>query len=389
MKIKILITLLTVAAISLLFSGTALANDKTIQLFWAEGCPHCYDEKLFLDEYLKDKTNIHLEEYEISNSQENLDKMNTLAKSINADVNGVPFTVIGDKYIVGFSVGSSEQKIINILETGETQQADDGVCTVDEPCLNTSDNESTINLPIIGTINTENLSLPVLTILLGFIDGFNPCAMWVLIFLIGALMGMNDKKRMWIIGSVFIIASGLVYFLFMAAWLNFFLFIGLVSLVRIAIGVLAFGVGSYNLKEYFTKKEVACKIEKSNKRKKVFERITDIIHQKSLFISLVGIIILAFAVNLVELICSAGLPAIYTQVLSLSNLPVWQYYAYLLMYLLFFMLDDLLVFFIAMKTLQLSGITTKYTRLTKLIGGIIMLILGLLLIIKPEWLMFG
>ena len=107
------------------------------------------------------------------------------------------------------------------------------------------------------------------------------------------------------------------------------------------------------------------------------------------YLALVGIVVLAFAVNLVELICSAGLPAVYTQVLFLSNLARWQYYFYILFYIFIFMLDDLLIFFIAMTTLRLTGLTTKYSRWSHLIGGILMLIIGLLLIFKPEWLMFG
>ena len=106
-------------------------------------------------------------------------------------------------------------------------------------------------------------------------------------------------------------------------------------------------------------------------------------------IALVGIVLLAAAVNLVELVCSAGLPAVYTQVLILSGLPAWQYYVYLLLYIIFFMLDDLFVFFIAMSTLKMAFISAKYTRYSNAIGGILMLIIGILLIFRPDWLFFG
>ena len=92
---------------------------------------------------------------------------------------------------------------------------------------------------------------------------------------------------------------------------------------------------------------------------------------------------------MVELVCSAGLPAIYTQILSLSNLPTWQYYFYLGLYILIFMLDDLFVFFTAMFTLKAVGVESKYARYSHLIGGVLMLVIGLLLLFKPEWLMFG
>jgi hypothetical protein len=223
---------------------------------------------------------------------------------------------------------------------------------------------------------------------LGALDGFNPCAMWALLFLISLLIGMENKKRMWIFGSTFIIASAFVYFLFMAAWLNLLLFIGFIFWIRVIIGLVALGGGAYNLKEYFSNPAGVCKVTGGEKRQKFFERLKNIVYRKNFYIALGGIIILAFAVNLVELICSAGLPVIFTQVLALSDLSIWQYYFYMLLYILIFMLDDLIVFFLAMATLQVTGITSKYSRISHLVGGTLMLIIGLLLIFKPELLMF-
>ena len=194
---------------------------------------------------------------------------------------------------------------------------------------------------------------------------------------------------MWILGSTFIVTSGAVYFLFLSAWLNFFLFLGLVFWIRIIIALVALVSGVYHLKEYFTNKEVACKVTSGQKRQLIFEKIKNIIKTNKFWLAILGIILLAAAVNLVELVCSVGLPAIYTNVLSMSNLSPWQYYAYLLLYIVIFMIDDMFVFFIAMTTLKIKGISTKYSRFANLIGGIIMLIIGLLLIIKPGWLMFG
>ncbi len=170
--------------------------------------------------------------------------------------------------------------------------------------------------------------------------------MWVLIFLISMLLGMKDRKRMWILGTAFIISSAFVYFLFMAAWLNLFLFLGFLIWIRIIVGLFATGVGIYNIREFFINKNAECKVTGNEKRRKTLEKIKGITQRKELLIALFGIILLAFAVNLIEAICSAGLPAIYTQILSLSNLPLWQYYLYILLYLFIFMIDDLIVFFI-------------------------------------------
>jgi len=159
--------------------------------------------------------------------------------------------------------------------------------------------------------------------------------------------------------------------------------------VRIIIGGLALLGGGYNLKEFLFNRAGGCRVAGDEKRQKVFQKIKIIIGQHSFWLALGGIILLAFAVNLVELICSAGLPAVYAQVLALNKLTSWQYHLYILLYILFFMLDDLFVFFVAMITLQMTGITTKYTKYSRLIGGLLMLLIGLLLIFKPAWLMFG
>jgi len=194
---------------------------------------------------------------------------------------------------------------------------------------------------------------------------------------------------MWLLGSLFIFSSGFVYFLFMAAWLNLFMFIGLIVWVKIAIGLVALGAGAYNLKEYLTNRLGTCKLTLGERRQRTLERIKNTVQNQSWWLAVGGIICLAFALNLVELLCSLGLPVIYTEILTLSALPVWQYYLYLVLYIFIFILDDMIVFGVAMLTLSLVGGTTRYKHWSNLIGGIIMLIIGVLLIFKPEVLMFG
>jgi hypothetical protein len=195
---------------------------------------------------------------------------------------------------------------------------------------------------------------------------------------------------MWALGSAFIAASGLVYFLFLSAWLNFFLFAGAVLFIRIAIAIVALGSGAWYLKEYFTNKGNTCTVvEGHNKRQKVFERIREVVNKRAFVLAFVGIILLAFAVNAIELFCSLGLPAVYTKVLATSRLPVWQYYGYLVLYIIFFMLDDMVVFVTAMVTLRAVGPQSKYGRISHLVGGVLMLAIGILLLFKPQLLMFG
>lgn len=371
-------------------------NDVTIHLFWAKGCPHCAQEKVFLQSLQQKYPRLAVVDYEITSKRENLELLEKTGKELDADVSGVPFTVIGKQYISGYlddkTTGALiEQLVIDAQENGSTDLVGSLVAKNDEnqtvkQAINIPES---IALPLFGRVEIKNLSLPALTFIIALLDGFNPCAMWVLLFLISLLLGMKDKVRMWILGIAFIAASAFVYFLFLATWLNLFLFLGFVIWVRVVIGLVALGAGGYYLRDYIVNKDAACKVTGGEKRQKVFARLREITQSRQFLLALGGIILLAFAVNLVELICSAGLPAVYTQILAMAKLPSWQYYLYLLFYILIFMLDDLFVFIVAMTTLKAVGLESKYARYSHLIGGVLMLIIGLLLLFKPELLMFG
>ncbi|MDO9509984.1 MAG: hypothetical protein Q7J14_01700 [Candidatus Magasanikbacteria bacterium] len=379
-------------------SPASAQEEVNLYFFWGNGCPHCFKEEELLEQFKNKYPYLRVYSYEVYGDFKNMILLQKIATKLDARVDGIPFTIIGDKYFSGFSEVSSPADLADRITECKNKVCPDSVAEivglkttteVELPINNLPKEEKIIKIPFLGEINAVNFSLPFLTVIIGVLDGFNPCAMWILVFLISLLLGMKDRKRMWILGSAFILASSAVYFMFMAAWLNLVLFLGFVFWVRILIAVLALYGGIHNLKEFFTEKEAVCKVTGTEKRQKVFARLKEIVYENSFWLALSGIIILAGVVNLVEILCSAGLPAIYTQILVLNNLPKWQYYLYILGYIFFYMIDDLIIFFIAMTTLQLTGITTKYVRVAKLVGGLLMFIIGILLIFKPEWLMFG
>jgi glutaredoxin len=361
-------------------------QENKILFFWAKGCPHCRAEDAFLENLKRDYPEIVVEKYEVSESFENQDKLKQIGQELNFDPNAVPVVIIDKKFISGYAEGITDREIERIiLENRKEIDSVQGICKTGSDCEESD--QKKVNT-LFGEVNLNALSLPAVSALIGFLDGFNPCAMWVLIFLISLLLTMKDKKRMWSLGAIFIVVSGLVYFLFMSAWLNLLLFIGIISIVRISIGILAIGTGVYSIRDFLINKSGSCKIAGSEKRSKIFSRIREIVGRKNFFLAVLGIIVLAFAVNLVELLCSAGLPAIYTQLLTLNDLPKWQYYFYMSIYRLFFIIDDLFVFVLSMVTLKLTGVTSKYSRYSRIVSGALILIIGLLMIFKPSWLMF-
>jgi thiol-disulfide isomerase/thioredoxin len=414
---KLFFTLLLAFILVPLVAG---AQEETVNLyfFYGDGCPHCAKEEVFLDKLEREYDYIKIYRYETWHNNDNAKLLKQVGEKLGLRIPGVPILIIGDEPIIGYfsdevTGKQIKDRINNLPEQGCTdivspllsgEQAvvesscthacgDQGECEHDCGCEADLVSGGTtmpdkISLPFMGEVDVKAVSLPVLTFLIAAADGFNPCAMWVLLFLISMLLGMEDRKRMWILGSTFIVVSALVYFVVLAAWFNFFKLFGMLTWIRTLIALVALGTGVYHLYDWWLNRD-GCKVTGSDKRRLVFEKIKTFIVKKSIFIALLGIGMLAAAVNVVELLCSAGLPAVYTELLALSNLPVWQYYAYLLFYILIFMLDDLVVFIIAMKTLELTVSDSKYTRHAGFIGGIIMIIIGILLIFKPGWLMFG
>ena len=248
-----------------------------------------------------------------------------------------------------------------------------------------------VDTGLFGVVSLKDVSLPIFTIILGAVDGFNPCAMWILIFLITMMFSMHDRFKMWILGLTFIFTSGFVYLCFMLSWLSLASFLSSVVLIRFLIACFAVSFGMVNIYRYFKSlnSDVGCDVTDKKKRVKIMERIKKIVNEKSFLLSILGIMLLAFSVNLIELLCSLGIPVMFTNVLAMNELSTLEYVIYIGLYLIFFLIDDILIFVIAMKTLKIKGISNKYTKYSHLIGGIIMVLLGILMVIKPEWLMFN
>lgn len=246
--------------------------------------------------------------------------------------------------------------------------------------------DTSFHIPFLGDKNAADYSLPVLAVILGLVDGFNPCAMWVLVYLISLIMSIDDHRKIWFLVGSFLLASGILYFLFMTAWLNAFLLIGYIRPLTILIGLFALWTGIRNIREFIVNKgAVVCKMTDGKTKKKTMNKIEQLVASPLTIASIFGMIVLAFAVNSIEFLCSAGIPAIYTHVLAISTANPVEYYCYILLYVFFFMLDDLFIFGSAVFAVN-SSLGEKYSSHCKAIGGVIMVILGVLLTFFPEML---
>jgi len=369
--------LLTILFLSILFAsflaGTAFSQEKVeLHFFYGSTCPHCREAEVFLGKMKEKYENLEIKSYEVFENAENAQLLREMLKQAgqNNSYLWVPVIFVGKEVIVGFQGDKT---------TG--QEIEQAIVDSQAP--------KTFKLPLIGEFDPKKISLPLLAVVIGLMDGFNPCAMWVLLLLISLLLTVKSKKQMWLVGGTFILASGILYFLFMSVWLSLFLFLGYISIVRIIIGLVAVGAAIWRIRDFFTWQPGVCKVTDEKSHSEIEGKIRKILKPAALPATFLGIIALAFSVNLVEFFCSAGFPAIFTQVLAIQKVSSLSRYLYLLIYDLFYMLDDLVVFSLAVITLQKIGFTDKYSRWSALIGGILLLLLGLALVFKPDLLMFA
>lgn len=406
--------ILAIILFIVLIPNTFAKEKVNIYLFYGKECPHCEQLKEKL-EYIKDSYPIKVYMYEIWHNDNNRDLAIKAAEKLNTTLDGVPFFIVNNtamsgysssstlnliKYNVNLALASTEEDIL--LELGDITNSDvydfsiiesnGDIKNTGEEITEDDINKVVVTIPFINKeVDLKSFSLPIVAIIMGAVDGFNPCAMWILLFLISMLLTMKDKKKRWILGITFLVTSALVYLLFMVAWLNFTNFVMTIPWIKLLIALIALTGGFINLWSFVktVTKEDGCTVVDEKKRKKYFAKIKEIVNSKSFILALIGIIVLAASVNVVELACSAGLPIAFTSLLSSNKLTTFAYMAYILIYILFFLLDDIIVFVIAMKTLEVSGISTKYGKISHLVGGLIMILIGALMIFKPEWLMLG
>ena len=349
-------------------------NKINLYLFHGAECPHCEEEREWLqsiEEDYKDSVNIYY--FEVWHDKTNNEYMSKIKEILEISRNGVPLTIVGDKYYIGFSdtIGS---QIENQLKE----------------YLKIENNSDEVKIPMLGSVNMKTVSIPLVAVILGFIDGFNPCAMWILLFLINLLFRIEKKKKAWILGILFLFVSGLVYLLSMIG-INLILGVATIKWMKIAIAIFILVAGILNLKKYIQTRneEASCTVVDNKKRKRLTSRMKQIIESKSFILSIIGIIILAASVNLIELACSLGFPVVFNELLSINNISGLTKIVYFFIYIFFYMIDDIVVFSISMFTLEATGVTNKYNKLCTLVSAIIMILMGLLLIFKPEWLMFN
>lgn len=369
--------------------GQAFATESVVRIhyFWAANCPHCAEARPALVEMVGRDSRVELVEHDVWGDRAAFNQLLKQAEARGQMVS-TPAILLGERLWFGFSPVQSREIAVE-LERCLAVGCDDPLVPVSESGsvpekIAIPPADAAVELPMLGRVGVDNLSLPVLTAVIGLLDGFNPCAFFVLLFLLSLLAHAHSRKLMLLVGGTFVFFSGLLYFLFMAAWLNLFLVAGALRGITLAAGLLAVLIAAINIKDfYFFKVGLSLSIPERAKSG-LFTRMRALVKTSKLPSVLAGTLVLALTANAYELLCTAGFPMIYTRILTLHHLQPWQHYLFLGFYSLFYVLPLLTIVLIFTWTLGSKKLSERQGRILKLLSGLMMLLLGGLLLSAPE-----
>ena len=337
-------------------------------VFVREGCPYCAKAKLFLESVAQERPSLRIVYRPVDTDADAAADLARIFRDANMWPPGVPTFVIGGQALVGFD---------DVERTGPVLLA-----LIDEAAPPPTE----VQTSLFGPLSASRLGLPLFTLALGLLDGFNPCAMWVLLFLLSLLIRLQNRRRMALIAGTFVLVSGVIYYAFMAAWLNVFLAVGMTAVLRWSLGGVALAIGAFNVKDFFAPGRGFSFSIPASAKPGIYARVRRVLDADALTASLVGVAVLAVVVNVVELLCTAGLPAIYTAVLTEQDLNPAAHYGYLGLYILGYIFDDSLMVATAVIALSSRKLTEHAGRWLKLLSGVVMVGLGGILLLRPEWL---
>lgn len=337
-----------------------------LQVFVREGCPHCADAKAFLPSFAKERPWLNVVFRPLDTDPTARDDLEKISRQKGVWPPGVPTFVMGERILVGFVDAAHSGPVLATL--------------VDEHAPLSWE----IKTETLGTLSASRLGLPLFTLALGLLDGFNPCAMWVLLFLLSMLVHFHDRKRMTQVAGTFVLVSGVIYFLFMAAWLNVFLLIGISKTLWWVLAGVGLIIGIINVRDFLKPQRGFVLSIPDSAKPGLYARMRAVISAHTLLPSLLGVASLAVVVNFIELLCTAGIPAIYTAVLAQQMLEPWMHYAYLGLYILGYIADDTLMVVAAVTALSSNKLSERTGRWLKLLSGIVMLFLAGLMFMAPD-----
>ena len=391
-------------------SNFSFAVEKVkIEYFGRKDCKNCTNLEKFLEKLSNERKDFEYVEYKIDESDENKNLFDEVTTKLKL-VKGTPIIYLNGHIIQGFNTSETTgNEIIRLIDEGkkadkiftleeyvkngkyENVTSNDSICQGEEACevpglTKETSKQVLVNIPFINkSIDLTDYSLPLMSLILGTVDGFNPCAMWVLVLFLTALIAVGNKVKMFRVAGLFILAEAVMYFFILNAWIYAWDFVGLDKWVTPLVGIVGIIGGIFFIRNYLKKGDtLECEVTDFEQRAKISKKIKDIANKPFTLLTALAIIGLALSVNVIEFACSVGIPQTYTKILQINEVPFWTRQFYTFIYIIGYMIDDIIVFGFALMSVNKLQLTTKYSKWVNLFGGILMIILGLIMLIKPS-----
>ncbi len=347
--------------------------EVTLLFFWGVACPHCEQAKPFVEELENEERRLRVDRVEVRDDRAGRVRFIDTMRRLGAQAVGIPTFVVGERYVVGFQEGVTEDRVRAMVEEALTGDP------VEEAVA-----ETAVALPTGGEVDAERLGLPLFTVVVGLVDGLNPCAMWVLLVLLGILSHVRSKERLAWVAGTFVVMSGVVYFIFMTAWFNLFQLMGMSEAVTVALGAVVLSMGLINLKEVLWFKRGPSLTIPDRVKPKLYRRMRAVANATRMPAAIAGVAALAFFVNLIELACTVGLPAVYTRVLSLHDqLSVAGRYAYLVLYNVAYVVPLAVVVVAYAFALRHWKLSERGAKVLKGVSGVLLVLFGGAFMFRP------
>ncbi len=348
----VLLTLLPAAG------GAAAAERAVLEVFTRPGCIHCAAAREMLDALERRYPALAIVEHDVQADPAARARLVALARQHGIEQPGVPAFHAGNTLLVGYDpAGGTRTRVLAAL--GLARDADAGGYRLGRWLL-----------------HPDRIGLPLFSAALGLVDGFNPCSMWVLVFMLALLAPLGDRRRMLLVAGTFVVVQGIAYLAFMAAWLNLFVIVGASRTSQVLVGAAGCAIGAIHARDFFSGGNGATLAIPDSAKPGIYARMRRIVSAESALAAVIATVLLALLVQVVEFMCTAGIPALYTRILSLAGLAPWQHYAYLLIYVGCYMLDDAVVLAIGVVTLSRRRLQQRQGRWLKLLSGVVLLLLG-------------
>jgi cytochrome c biogenesis protein CcdA len=393
-------------------AGSADAGTVVVRYFYGAECPHCARQGVEMDAWEREY-DVVIHRYEVWHDARNRALFQELAAAYGEEASGVPTTFIGERVWIGFDEAAASQMRaaivaceggacidpLSVVDRGDAEPPDEPTAAppatsdvapegppapTDDGSVDDSADPATISVPFLGEVDANAMGLLPATALIAFVDGFNPCSLWVLSVLLAMLLRTGSRRRIAVVGGAFLVTTAAVYGLFIAGVFSAMSYVGYLTGIRWAVALLALTFAAVNIKDYFAFKRGFSFTIPDRFKPRIYRGGRGLMDEDRSLLAVTGAaVVMALGIALVELPCTAGFPVVWSGLLTDAGVSGAEFAGLLSVYLGIYLLDEVALFVAVVVTLRIARFQERHGQVLKLVGGMVMLALGIVMLTSP------